>query len=56
MEQLTEKQLDEMLQKLSDTMKEELEGKIVVDENGNRWRFHDGLWWGMCHIEPLKLE
>lgn len=35
---------------------QELEGTIVKDKKGHRYRFHNGLLWGMCHLEPFKLE
>ena len=51
----TEK-LEEALQCFIDTMNKEMEGKIVVDEFGGRWRFHKGRWWAMCRVEPIDFE
>ncbi len=35
-------------------MNKELEGKSVPDKNGYRWRFHNGRFYGMCLIDPIK--
>ena len=35
-------------------LSDELEGVIVKDEKGHRYRYHNGLWWGMCHLEPFE--
>ena len=48
--------IEKGLQDFINQMNEEMEGTIHVDENGLRWRFHNGRWEGMCTVEPIKFE
>ena len=53
---MVDKQVEDNLELFIEVMNKEMEGKIHVDEQGNRWRFHNGKWYGMCHVEPISFE
>ena len=53
---MVDKQVEDNLELFIEVMNKEMEGKIHVDEHGNRWRFHNGRWEGMCRVEPISFE
>ena len=53
---LQDQQIHDNLQRFINCMNKNMEGNISVDEKGNRWRFHDGRWWGMCKVDLIPTK